>query len=230
MMRLIFIILILGGCVQSNKSYYIGQEYLGVKYLSNPLGENAPPDSDPIFRTDAFDCTTFVETAMANGDVDVLTRIRYKDGKIDFLNRNHFIESDWLQNNSDIVENVSAQYAPVSKRVVVIDKQNWLKTVYGIDAVFPKQTIMLDYIPYKNLPHIYTTDPLIVLFISGKSEKSDKIGTDLAVRHMGFLLPNGMLRHASSQYGYVMDVDFYEYAEQRAQNVNNIGIMLVQIK
>lgn len=230
MMRLIFIILILGGCVQSNKSYYIGQEYLGAKYLSNPLGENAPPDSDPIFRTDAFDCTTFVETAMANGDVDVLTQIRYKDGKIDFLNRNHFIESDWLQNNSDIVENVSAQYAPVSQRAVIIDKQNWLKAVYGIGAEFSKQTVVLDYIPYKDLPKINTTESLIVLFITGKSEKSDKIGTDLAVRHMGFLLPNGMLRHASSKHGYVMDVDFYKYVEQRAKDANNIGIMLVRIK
>lgn len=229
MIRLISFILILAGCVQSDYKY-IGQEYLGATYLSNPLGEGLPPDSDPIFRTDAFDCTTFVETAMANGDVNVLTQIRYKDGKIDFLNRNHFIESDWLINNSDIVENVSAQYAPVSQRAVIIDKQNWLKTVYGIGAEFSKQTVVLDYIPYKDLPKINTTESLIVLFISGKSEKSDKIGTDLAVRHMGFLLPNGMLRHASSKHGYVMDVDFYKYVEQRAKDANNIGIMLVRIK
>ena len=229
MIRLISVILILAGCVQSDYKY-IGQEYLGAKYLSNPLGEGLPPDSDPIFRTDAFDCTTFVETAMANGDVDVLTKIRYKDGQIDFLNRNHFIESDWLINNSDIVENVSAQYAPVSQRAVIIDKQNWLKTVYGIDFDIPQETIVLNYIPYEKLPQIYPTEPLIVLFISGKSEKSDKIGTDLAVRHMGFLLPNGMLRHASSKHGYVMDVDFYKYVEQRAKDANNIGIMLVRIK
>ena len=148
----------------------------------------------------------------------------------DFLNRNHFIESDWLINNSDIVENVSAQYAPVSQRAVIIDKQNWLKTVYGIDSDIPQETIVLNYIPYEKLPRIYSTEPLIVLFISGKSEKSDKIGTDLAVRHMGFLLPNGMLRHASSKHGYVMDVDFYKYVEQRAKDANNIGIMLVRIK
>lgn len=229
MIRLISFILILAGCVQSDYKY-IGQEYLGAKYLSDPLGEGLPPDSDPIFRTDAFDCTTFVETAMANGDVGVLTKIRYKDGQIDFLNRNHFIESDWLINNSDIVENVSAQYAPVSQRAVIIDKQNWLKTVYGIDSDIPQETIVLNYIPYEKLPQIYSTEPLIVLFISGKSEKSDKIGTDLAVRHMGFLLPNGMLRHASSKHGYVMDVDFYKYVEQRAKDANNIGIMLVRIK
>lgn len=47
---------------------------------------------------------------------------------------------------------------------------------------------------------------------------------------MGFLLPNGILRHASSQYGRVMDVDFYEYVVTRAKNKNNIGITLVKIK
>lgn len=71
---------------------------------------------------------------------------------------------------------------------------------------------------------------MIVLFITGKSEKSGKIGTDLAVVHMGFLLPDGKLRHASSQYGKVMDTDFYEYAMNRAKNEQNIGIMLVSIK
>ena len=126
MIRLISVILILAGCVQSDYKY-IGQEYLGAKYLSNPLGEGLPPDSDPIFRTDAFDCTTFVETAMAHGDVNVLTKIRYKDGQIDFLNRNHFIESDWLVNNSDIVENVSAKYGKTSVRTVVVDKKNGSK-------------------------------------------------------------------------------------------------------
>ena len=55
-------------------------------------------------------------------------------------------------------------------------------------------------------------------------------GTDLAVRHMGFLLPGGVLRHASSQYGRVMDVDFCQYALARAADKNNLGVMLVEIK
>ena len=47
---------------------------------------------------------------------------------------------------------------------------------------------------------------------------------------MGFLLPNGILRHASSQYGRVMDTDFYNYMSERAKDDNNIGITLVRIK
>lgn len=208
----------------------IGREYLGAKYVSDPLGEDLLPDADPLIREDAFDCTTFVETVLAKGNLNVLNQIRYKNGNIDFLSRNHFIETDWLPNNNHYVKDVTADYGRTKQREVIIDKQKWLKTVHNIDAVFPKQTVKLNYIPYENLEKIKSAQPLIVLFIAGNSEKSDKIGTDLAVVHMGFLLPNGILRHASSEYGCVMDTDFYEYAQNRAKDKNNLGIMLVKIK
>ena len=70
----------------------------------------------------------------------------------------------------------------------------------------------------------------MLLFISDKTQISDKIGTDLTVRHMGFWLPGGVLRHASQEYGRVMETDFYEYAMRRANGTHDIGIMLVEIK
>lgn len=230
-MKWLIIVSILFGCVK-NINYDIGQEYIGAKYVSDPLGEgiNGFPDTDPLIRTDAFDCTTFVETAIAGGNLKRLTEIRYKDGNISFLNRNHFIETDWLRNNSDILEIISEKYADTDKRIVTVDKQNWFLKVHNIKANIPKQTVALEYIPYKNISYINNAEPLIVFFISGKSEKCDKIGTDLAVTHMGFLIPGGTLRHASSRYGVVMDTDFYEYIKHQAENKNNLGIMLVKIK
>ena len=207
-----------------------GREYLGVAYVADPLGEGVAPDSDPLVRDDAFDCVTFVETSLAGGDVQKLNKIRYKDGVVGFVNRNHFIETDWLANNDDLVADVTKQYGDVSVRHVVIDKQSWLRAVHGIDSDFAPVAVDLNYIPYEQVAGINVTKPMIVLFISGQFEKSDKIGTDLAVRHMGFLLSGGVLRHASSQYGRVMDVDFYQYARARAENKNNLGIMLVEIK
>lgn len=225
--RLLVLLFALGACTTNT---YIGHEYLGASYKSDPLGEEMPPDSDPLIRTDAFDCTTFVETALAKSEVKKLTRIRYKDGKVDFLKRNHFIETDWLPNNSDFVQDVTSEYGETDIRKVIINKKNWLHVVHNINFDIPTQEVVLNYIPYEKLNKIYPKKPLIVLFIAGKSEKSDKIGTDLAVVHMGFLLPNGKLRHASSQYGYVVDTDFYDYAMRRAKDKNNIGIMLVKIK
>lgn len=229
MKRLAIILVLLSGCA-GNNAEYIGQEYVGAKYQADALGEAVAPDTDPLIRTDAFDCVTFVETVLANGNREKLNKIRYKNGNIDFLNRNHFIETDWLKNNSDLVENVSSEYAPTKNRHVIIDKQNWLRVVHNLESDFAPQFADLEYIPYEYVSGVHVSEPMIVLFISGKSEKSDKIGTDLAVGHMGFLLPDGVLRHASSQYGCVMDTDFYEYASKRMENKNNIGIMLVKIK
>ena len=72
--------------------------------------------------------------------------------------------------------------------------------------------------------------PLVVLFIIDNPKIAGKIGSDLAVVHMGFLLPDGDLRHASSHYGRVIDVDFYEYIKKLAKKKTNLGIALLEIK
>lgn len=208
-----------------------GQEYLGAKYQASPLGEGYGYDPDPLIRDDAFDCMTFVETSLAGGNVDKLNKIRYVDGQPDFMKRNHFAECDWLENNADLLENVSSQYGVTATRIVTIDKKSWFKKIYNIDTNFESQTIQLEYIPYSELKSINNLEPLVVLFVVGKSKKIDIIGTDLAVSHMGFVLPGGkILRHASSDHECVMDTDFENYNAKRAKNSNNLGIVLVKIK
>lgn len=230
-MRLFLLLtMFLSACSVNKENQLLGAEYLGTTYVSDPLGEEQAPDIDPLIRFDAFDCVTFVETVLADENEEKLTKIRYKNGQISFFNRNHFIESDWLKNNADIVENVSSVYGQTSIRTVIIDKQKWFKKVHGMDYNCPVETVNIEYIPYKNLKNLKLDEVLIVLFIAGNSGKSDKIGTDLAVVHMGFLLPNGILRHASSDAGKVVDVDFMDYAAKRAKNKNNLGITLVKIK
>ena len=217
-------------CVACSNQTTIGEQYVGKPYVNNPLGEGVVPDSDPIIRFDAFDCTTFVETALADGDIDKLNHIRYKDGTVNFLNRNHFIESEWIPNNSDLVQNVSSKYAKTATRRVTINRSQWMKRVHNIEIPRDIKTVNLEYIPYKNIGNIDTNRPLVVLFIRGKSQSTNKLGTDLAVRHMGFLLPNGILRHASSVAGRVVDVKFDEYVAKVKKMPNNIGIVLLEIK
>ena len=222
--------LILAACSFNANHQSVGEKYLGISYCLDPLGEEKLPDIDPLIRFDAFDCVTFVETVLADGNEDKLTKIRYKNAQVSFFNRNHFIESDWLKNNADIVENVSAVYGKTSTCTVVIDKKNWFKKVHGLNYDCATEIVNIEYIPYENLNGLKTNEVLIVLFITGNSGKSDKIGTDLAVTHMGFLLPNGILRHASSAVGKVIDVDFMDYVAKQAKNKNNLGITLVKIK
>ena len=64
-----------------------------------------------------------------------------------------------------------------------------------------------------------------------KRQEELRSGPYFCLRRMkGLLLPNGILRHASSAQKQVVDVDFYEYTNQQKQNKNNIGITLVKIK
>ena len=208
----------------------IGEQYVGARYVNNPLGEGYGTDADPLIRTNAFDCTTFVETALANGDVNKLTKIRYKNGVVDFVNRNHFVETDWLPNNTDIVSDVTSKYGRTAVRRVKIDRANWLKKNYNVESRTAHQNVNLNYIPYRTVKKINNTEPLVVLFISDKYKTDNSLGTDLAVMHMGFLLPDGTLRHASSEQGRVVDTNFYEYVANRQKSPHNLGIMLLEIK
>lgn len=81
---------------------------LGRPYVISPLGEGegATPDPDPRWRDDAFDCTTFVETALAlaltagaPADADAaprtLDRLRYA-GAPRYAARRHLPEAQWV--------------------------------------------------------------------------------------------------------------------------------------
>lgn len=119
---------------------------VGTPYVLGPLGEGPAGefDRDPLFSTAAFDCTTFVETALAlalstspAGTLDVLRRIRYKDGIVGFATRNHFPETDWLPNNiaAGFLEDATAASAPESFRVVEkrISKREWYLSLSTAD-------------------------------------------------------------------------------------------------
>lgn len=229
MWRCFLLLIILAGC-GGGVAEFPGQSYLGARYEVSPLGECALPDDDPLIRFDAFDCTTFVETVLADGCECCLTEIRYKNGEIGFLLRNHFVESDWLNNNSDFVLNVSSQYAPTAVRRVIIDKANWFRVVHGLDVDVAPVVVDLEYIPYKYVADVKIDTPVIVLFITDNPKIHDTMGTDLAVVHMGLWLPNGVLRHASSERGGVVDVDMMDYVRQRMKNKQNLGIAVVEIK
>lgn len=220
---------LLTGCC-ANVADFPGQSFLGAEYKNSPLGEGVLPDADPLIRFDAFDCTTFVETVVADGNLDKLTAIRYKNAVVDFINRNHFIETDWLGNNAALFQNVSNSYAFTKIRRVKIDKQAWFKKIHNIDVKVNPEIVNIEYIPYEYAKNICPEKTLIVLFITDNPKIRDNIGTDLAVVHMGLLLPNGKLRHASSTHGKVVDVDMAEYINKRMQDKINLGITLVEIK
>lgn len=110
---------------------------LGKPYRVDPLGEgeSGTLDRDPVWRDDAFDCLTFVETTIAlarSADereaAASLQRLRYRDGVVSFGTRNHFPEADWLPNNmaSGQVRDISADVAAELRR------PDWLADARGV--------------------------------------------------------------------------------------------------
>ncbi|ASQ45027.1 N-acetylmuramoyl-L-alanine amidase-like domain-containing protein [Legionella clemsonensis] len=120
----------------------ISAQFLGKEYLLGALGEGikARFDQAPRYRTDAFDCDTYVTTvlaiALANDTThfkQCLCRIRYENGHVAYTNRNHFTSLDWNQNNQrqGFVKDITTTFKDVHNQPVaqiaktVIDKPSW---------------------------------------------------------------------------------------------------------
>ena len=93
----------------SCRTLHFAKQMLGVPYVAGTLDGNEKEQL--VVRTDALDCTTFVETVLAlciadergersfAGFKKALTDVRYRDGVLDgYASRLHYF-SDWIRNN-----------------------------------------------------------------------------------------------------------------------------------
>lgn len=136
---------------------------VGAPYVFSPLGEAAEPDLDPRFRLDAFDCTTFVETALAFARCDglpeiqrELDQIRYASGDAAYAKRRHLVTAQWIPDLTALgyVEELTAEVGDDETVVMVLtlDATRWKKRAVarkvslGADDV-PLGTFELPYLP-----------------------------------------------------------------------------------
>jgi hypothetical protein len=111
-----------------NRVDEISRYFMGVPFDSTgPTGEGhfGTVDTAPIYNIHRFDCLTYIEHVLAlahssNTDefISQLQRMRYKDGKIDYLHRNHFFVIDWLANNKDIATLIAPKEAVAVTRTI----------------------------------------------------------------------------------------------------------------
>ena len=121
---------------------HISAKFLGKPYILGALGEgkSARYDQSPLYRTDGFDCETFVDTVLAiafaetaDGFTQCINKVRYQQGQIEFITRNHITDLDWNQNNQkqgylkDITQDFKDRYnQPVAQIAsALIDKPSW---------------------------------------------------------------------------------------------------------
>lgn len=191
----------------------------GAPYAASPLGEGAPPDRDPRFRLDAFDCVTFVETAIALGNAAsvaearaLLDDVRY-DGAPAFARRNHYVEAQWLPANarkgwiSDVTEEVAGELALTA--VLEHGAARWRaaaragRLVPGLDpGALPVGTFPLPYVPLDHLPELGPRIPEGTVLLVVRSHRPWR---PLRVTHMGIVVAGArgerLLRHASDVPG-----------------------------
>ena len=113
---------------------------LGAPYVDGNLGEGefGQYDRDPLYRFDVFDCTTYVEAVLAGAlstsshdFADNINKIRYQDGLVSFVTRNHFASADWLPNNQGLLQDITTQVGQAETLIAttVIDKPAWYQAM-----------------------------------------------------------------------------------------------------
>ncbi|MDR1009209.1 MAG: DUF1460 domain-containing protein [Rickettsiales bacterium] len=209
-------------------------QFVGAEYLIDPLGEGVGYDSDPLVRFDAFDCLTFVETVLALENGVNLNDIRYKDGRVDFVARHHFLAADWVPNNRRIVRDATRTLGlPFTLQYTTIDRAAWFRKVHGISVDASPVVVESVFIPkvdikaYRGRIVSLVWRPMVVAFVTSDMDLREKVGTDLVYSHIGFLIPAKgtlLLRHASSTAKKVVDVDFFKYVEGRT-SIKGVSIL-----
>lgn len=125
----------------SQRITLISRAFINTPYLLGALGEgpDAPFDQNPLYRTDAFDCVTFVDTVLAMAKAKnleqfkrVILDMRYQSNPPSFFTRAHFISIDWNTSNQKkgYIKDITEQF-PVKVRTThtTINQAGWYKNL-----------------------------------------------------------------------------------------------------
>ncbi len=130
----------------------ISKIFVGLPYgKGGPLGEGPQGkyDQDPLYRFDTFDCTTYLETIMAlamTREVSefeiTLDKIRYENGEIDYLKRNHFTDLQWIpfnvQNGTmSEINHLIASPKEILIAEALINFPGWLRSIKSDQIIVP---------------------------------------------------------------------------------------------
>jgi hypothetical protein len=183
----------------------------------NPLGEGKGLDPGPLYSTNVFDCTTYVETNLAIAlsksleEVPaVLNKIRYQNGEVDYFRRNHFMVSDWIPANTRFVTDITATLSQ-DKSAYKTDKKPLNKTTWFFHRVIdliekqkktPKEILAtLALVPTLPIQEEKASYMLASFFRDNEASLAEKLpsvsivmfirnipSTPTLVNHMGFIL------------------------------------------
>lgn len=202
---------------------HLGRKNIGQPYQIFLLGEFPFElyDPDPLYYLGKSDCVTFSEHTYAMALAHdwpsffrILQDIRYKDGKIGMLTRNHFTLADWNVNNSWLVEDVTKELGGGNQWVPLfqVTRRARFFARWNIGQDIPDQEWHDSFIPRENVPNVlaYLRDGDFVNVIRG-TEHEQWAG------HVGLiaLAPDGTVNFLHSEYPAVLEEPLMGYLERK---------------
>ncbi len=189
---------------------HLARKNLGQPYELYLLGEMPfeTYDPQPLYCLSKSDCLVYSEHIYAMalsrdwpGFVTLLQRIRYRDGHLGVVSRNHYTEADWNPSNRWLVEDITEQLAGEHASVFEqrIDRSRFFRKRYQLEVDIPVETHRDKFLPVEHVelakPHLADGDFVnIVRGFPGKAAaKNETFGGSAWVGHVGLIVhgPDG---------------------------------------
>ncbi len=149
---------------QHSRIVHLARKAIGQPYNIYLLGEFPFElyDADPLFIFRESDCLVFSEHVYAmalawnwRSFFSILQRIRYRNGEISMLTRNHYTIPDWEQNNSWLVNDMTEDIAEgMTEPLTVKTNRKKFFSKYDIDYGGEETVINTTYIPAEHVSKV----------------------------------------------------------------------------
>ncbi|MDI1335228.1 MAG: DUF1460 domain-containing protein [Lacunisphaera sp.] len=183
---------------------HLARKNLGQPYELYLLGEMPfeTYDPQPIYCLGRSDCLVFAEHTLAmaltrdwSGFMLLLQRIRYRDGHLGVVTRNHFTETDWNPSNRWLARDITNEI-PGGKPVKFferIDRAKFLLGRYHLKVSIPVEDHTDTYFPYADValaaPQLRDGDLINVVrgIVKRGTPANDIFGGSAWIGHVGLV-------------------------------------------
>jgi hypothetical protein len=214
---------------------HLARKNIGQPYEIYLLGEfpYEQYDPDPMYCLSKSDCVTFVEHTYAmalssdwQGFFKTLQRLRYKDGKVGMLTRNHESVADWDPNNAWLFDDITKSLGDGSQSVPL--HLTWRPSKFfvkfGIGQDMPDVTVESTYIPSEKIAGILKDlkEGDVVHIVRGNAKEQ-------YVGHFGLVAfgANGAVNMIHSSEPAVREQGILDYLEK---NPKTLGLKFLRPK
>ncbi len=214
---------------------HLARKAIGQRYEIYLLGEFPFEgyDPDPLYNFARSDCLTFCEhmyaLAMARDFPDflrILQRIRYRDGIVGMLTRNHYTIADWNRNNAFFLEDITTKLGGGRVHVPLhqVVRRARFFAKFGLGQNIPDEPVTDAYIPKDRVPEILDElrDADFVNIIRG-NDKSQYCG------HTGLIAigPDGQVNFLHSARPQVREEPLVGYLQRDRRS---LGIKILRLR